>query len=77
MSNDGPGFLDWVLDLIAFQGTNTKEMPPLEATDGQEPTAESLRAQARQADARPPSTAAKTLTATDKKVLDKEFWETM
>ena len=76
MNNDGPGFLDWILDLIAFQGAKTREMPPIEATDGQEPTAESLREEARKADAKSPAKA-KTLTSTNKKALDKEFWETM
>lgn len=85
MKKDGYSWsliIDWVLDwflsfsLPGYLDAATTKLPPLESTDGQEPTAESLREKARQADARPRAEA-KTLTSTDKKVLDKEFWETM
>ncbi len=76
MSRNGSSFTDWLLDLIAYQGANTKEMPPLESSDGQEPTAEPLRAAAREIDAKPP-VETKNAPAVDKRKLDKEFWETL
>ncbi len=51
--------------------------PEVQAKDGQEPTVEYLRQQAREADAKTKSRPAKTLASVDKKALDKEFWETM
>jgi hypothetical protein len=71
--------VDWIADTIAYQGANPtgRPLPKIEAKDGQEPTAEYLREQARQADAKMKSGPAKQLAATDKKALDKEFWETM
>ncbi len=71
--------IDWVADTIAYQGANPtgRPLPKIEAKDGQEPTAGSLRQQAREADAKIKSEPVKTLASTDKKALEKEFWDSM
>ncbi len=69
--------IDWILDNFVFRDffVGQTELPPVESTDGKEPTYESLKEEARQADAKrlvdPPRKPLR-----DSKVLDKEFWET-
>ena len=48
-----------------------------EARDGQEPTVEFLRQQAREADARAKPEKPRALTTHDRKAIDKEFWDSM
>ena len=45
--------------------------------DGQKAASASLRETARQADARAKTEKPRALTTTDRKTLDKEFWDTM
>jgi hypothetical protein len=71
---------NWIVDLIAFpRGTPSlrSRFPKIESHDGQEPTAESLREEARQADAKQQTEKPKKLSSQDRKSLDKEFWETL
>ncbi len=78
MINDS---FDWsdLLNCVVFNTNTTlpQNLPKIEAKDGQEPTAESQRVEARQADAREKSEKPRNLTAHDRKAFDKEFWETM
>jgi hypothetical protein len=65
---------DW---LLTFQssGVGPVDLPKVEYKDGEEPTAESLREEARQADARAKTEKPRALTSHDRKALDKEFWD--
>jgi len=72
--------VDWLSDLIAFRGSSRtlgRRFPEVEAKDGQEPTAEFMCQQAREADARAKMENPRTLTSHDRKAIDKEFWDTM
>jgi hypothetical protein len=53
------------------------QFPAIEAKDGQEPTTDSLREEARQADARAETEKPRALTSHDRKAIDKEFWDSM
>jgi hypothetical protein len=82
MSNE-PSFwsdlFDWLVDRIAFNGYSElrRPHPKIESKDGLEPTIESLREEAREADAKLNCRTPNFLSSTDKKALDKEFWETI
>jgi len=74
------GLFNWTVDLIAFpRGTPSlrSRFPKIESPDGLEPTAESLREEARQADAKQETEEPKKLLSKDRKSLEKEFWETL
>jgi hypothetical protein len=69
------GIAEWVVsDVFPEVGMKLLEG---ESRDGQEPTVEAFRQQAREADAKVTTNQATTLTSTDKKALEKEFWETL
>ena len=71
---------NWIVDLIAFpRGTPSlrSRFPKIEAHDGLEPTVESRREEARQADAKQETKEPKKLSPKDGKSLEKEFWETL
>jgi hypothetical protein len=77
MNDDSFSWSD-LLDWIIFSNPGVRQnIPPLEAKDGQEPTVERLREEARQADAKLKSGHTNILSSTTSKTLDKEFWETM
>jgi hypothetical protein len=78
MSDDSFSWHD-ILDRIVFfrEPILWRKLPPLESKDGQEPAVESLREEARQADAKLKTEKPRKLTSQDAKSLDKEFWDTM
>ena len=71
--------IDWLLDQFVFSKIPEAQskLAEAESKDGQEPTTETLRAEARLADARAEKEQPRALTSHDRKAIDKEFWDSM
>ncbi|HEX4139663.1 MAG TPA: hypothetical protein VHY09_04905 [Candidatus Methylacidiphilales bacterium] len=74
---DWAGWIGWLMDQFVFSKIpDAQSKTPFEQEKQAEDYA-TLREEARQADAKQKSEPPKPLDSTDKKALDKEFWETM